>query len=749
MERGQGGAEDAGTRASASTPVPGVQFRVSGKDRRDTPSSAQDTVEAVRRKWRIPLRKGGAENNDGDGGLDEGEEQAGPSPMQPRQLSDRMGEEAEEDDDEGETLIYPDMADTRALGKKWKGKALIEMLGRVGEKTSGSKEQLLARFVRHATKISLADLPGTDLQKLSVIQVVYLLQQLGLPIAACRSVRLRHLERHVQAVQSSSNEQEPTSDDGQSNDDSVVMGDKDTRKRIASADHSTEGSQSEGDDVEDLEAQDYDSGDDKHAAQKHMRRRQAEPSVSSTTNRLDRKRRKERRAATPEADNANLAELAKQVQTMHVQLQRMQRVAARASLDGVGEAGSARKRRRKSKAAVASSSGSSSSDEDGVRASKSYATKRSKKEDTSELATAILTALETVGGGDGFSGKETAASAGILAIERTHPALVDLTKHKNDAYRFGCLLRRATTIDFTEAEGLGSIAWEGLVEQRANKIHAMIHAGAPVETYHQGKSRFFEHITWLLGLCARHGRDANRYSSQRRSQLSDWPGAWGRYERWLTNATQYLSYGGEAQRLEMETLMATAMSVGQTPSQISKLRSAFKLRSELANAGGQGNDGGRSFRGAYSRWQSRDEGGGSFESGGGLATRPPRRAQATGTGVQSSRDDRKVKRVCGRHMPSSVSILGEGVNGTVTLRLACNSCGGSGHRRYECPVQFYKEHKKCMPGFNANGERVSAAWDGNRITADTKELWARMKAEGYFKIPPVEDDPDSMPDLRP
>ena len=100
-------------------------------------------------------------------------------------------------------------------------------------------------------------------------------------------------------------------------------------------------------------------------------------------------------------------------------------------------------------------------------------------------------------------------------------------------------------------------------------------------------------------------------------------------------------------------------------------------------------------------------------------------------------------------MPNAASIIGEDTPGAVPFKLACNGCGIEGHRRFECPTQYYKDHGACMPGFNSRGERVAAAWNGNNITNATKENWMRLRAQGQFLQPPNEEDPASMPDLRP
>jgi hypothetical protein len=98
-------------------------------------------------------------------------------------------------------------------------------------------------------------------------------------------------------------------------------------------------------------------------------------------------------------------------------------------------------------------------------------------------------------------------------------------------------------------------------------------------------------------------------------------------------------------------------------------------------------------------------------------------------------------------MPQAQDILGTDIAGTVAITSACNECGGK-HRRFECPRAFAKDHPgKTMPGFDANGARVPAAWNGDNITPATRQQWVRMQGLG-FTLPPERGDPATMPALH-
>eukprot|EP00961_Rhodomonas_salina_P278493 3762778-Rhodomonas_salina.4 len=89
----------------------------------------------------------------------------------------------------------------------------------------------------------------------------------------------------------------------------------------------------------------------------------------------------------------------------------------------------------------------------------------------------------------------------------------------------------------------------------------------------------------------------------------------------------------------------------------------------------------------------------------------------------------------------------------VDVFVKCNTCwlqrdGGLGHCLFECAQQFANDNPgKTMPGFDANSTKIPGAWQGNNITAATKQQWVAMQGQGYFKIPPVTGDPGSMPGI--
>jgi hypothetical protein len=54
----------------------------------------------------------------------------------------------------------------------------------------------------------------------------------------------------------------------------------------------------------------------------------------------------------------------------------------------------------------------------------------------------------------------------------------------------------------------------------------------------------------------------------------------------------------------------------------------------------------------------------------------------------------------------------------------CRNCGRGAHSTFECPVNYFNRFGEC-PGFDAGGNKVSAAWVGEDITAHTKKAWAK------------------------
>ena len=105
-------------------------------------------------------------------------------------------------------------------------------------------------------------------------------------------------------------------------------------------------------------------------------------------------------------------------------------------------------------------------------------------------------------------------------------------------------------------------------------------------------------------------------------------------------------------------------------------------------------------------------------------------------------------------MPQAKGVIGADTPGAVDVHVQCNACGlpadgGMGHRRFECAQQFAQDNPgKTMPGFDASGAKIPGAWQGNNITAATRQQWVAMQGQGYFKLPPVTGDPASMPGIR-
>ena len=99
-------------------------------------------------------------------------------------------------------------------------------------------------------------------------------------------------------------------------------------------------------------------------------------------------------------------------------------------------------------------------------------------------------------------------------------------------------------------------------------------------------------------------------------------------------------------------------------------------------------------------------------------------------------------------MPNAQSVIGLDTGGSVAVTATCDDCGGK-HRLFECPRKFARDNPgKTMPGFDANGTRIPASWNGDNITPATKQQWLRMQGLGFFTLPPERGDPATMPALQ-
>ena len=616
----------------------------------------------------------------------------------------------------------PELGDREAVADAFTSGQLANLLKEAGEAWSGNKNQLVTRFVRHATRGGIEqELHEADLKDLTALQLAHELQERGIAPEMLSAKEQRQALREF--LRSRRNER--AREDAEN--------DEEKEEELEQNDSSDPSESQESELEEEMQEEEAGAGTAMqeravpraHQIQPNQRRegpmvrvmRQLGAQVNKLSTRLEQLEQGEKRNV--QRNQARGAWAERQC----------------SSGSDSEEKDEARPRRRQNKTRqvirrrVQLSSGSEEEDEKRPRKAK-------KGDGATDLAAAIVNAIEAIGGGEADGERSASASAGAAKIEATRPAEVDLRKHRNDSYRLGLLLKRATMGSFEDKGGMEMIGWRTTVDQRTSLIHGLVHTGATREEYAEGEALFFEHITWLLTLATEHAT-ADRYRRARSKQQAAWPVVWADHKKWLRQATKHMTGGDKALRMEMEILMTAAMACGHTPAQITKLNTAYKLRSSLAFA----------------------EGSGVTPGGGGRvrALAPPisdggREGRTDGRLGREGGKDGPGRR-CGEHMPNAVSVIGEGIPGAQGIKLLCNNCGkggsdATGHRGFECPVRFHRESGRCMPGFDAAGTRVPGAWNGNKITEATKEQWRQMQGQGLFRQPPKTGDQASMPDLR-
>jgi hypothetical protein len=377
----------------------------------------------------------------------------------------------------------------------------------------------------------------------------------------------------------------------------------------------------------------------------------------------------------------------------------------------------------------------------------------------STLATALTDSLASFA--DSASGNNNSVAV-IAKLDRTHPSLVDPRRHNNDPHKYGLLIRRMITVDYRDA-GIAALSWRRSCKQQITIIHGMIHSGTSQSMYNEGETLFIAYVNECITLAIEHDFQASKYTALRAKQLGLWNESFNDMKTSLREAGRYMKSSQITYRLQMEDIMTTALDVGMSTAQIKNLQTTFKLRSAL----------GSSFAGADDDFGAPPDA--AYPPRGAAASSGPLHRQNATNGALSN-DPRKPKKpnpgkvtfggsgdnhnapsqrtITGERMPLATSIMGAATHGASPCDLICGECGkggssDTGHRKFECPKKFALEHPgRTMPGFDRDGERIIAAWDGADINPSTKSQWLRMISQGYFTQPPFRSEPDKRPDLR-
>lgn len=111
----------------------------------------------------------------------------------------------------------------------------------------------------------------------------------------------------------------------------------------------------------------------------------------------------------------------------------------------------------------------------------------------------------------------------------------------------------------------------------------------------------------------------------------------------------------------------------------------------------------------------------------------PAWSATSGAGVPGGGDfgDRTVNRQRRKDslfvgQPASADIIGSNlaVWGTAGCKNACRMCNPRGrHASWECPFRYYTKLGEPCPGFDTQGQRLAAAWNGDQLSARTKAQW--------------------------
>ncbi len=115
----------------------------------------------------------------------------------------------------------------------------------------------------------------------------------------------------------------------------------------------------------------------------------------------------------------------------------------------------------------------------------------------------------------------------VAHLKRTHPALVDPSKHDNDTHKLGLILRSMLTLKTTTSEqGLTVITWKCSCDSLITDIHSLIHAAASAAQFAEGEAAFFAHVCEVISLATQFEDNATHHHAHRQRQMLWWMEVW-------------------------------------------------------------------------------------------------------------------------------------------------------------------------------------------------------------------------------
>ena len=358
----------------------------------------------------------------------------------------------------------------------------------------------------------------------------------------------------------------------------------------------------------------------------------------------------------------------------------------------------------------------------------------------SSLTLMVSSIASAITDGMAAANEGTSGAAASAKIDCTHPALIDPRKHGNDAHKFGLLIKRMIDLDYNAA-GLAGIAFKHSVKAKALEIQGLVHADASKNDYIEGESLFISLVNECISLALEHDKDTARYASHRMKQFGWWLEAFNTLKQDIRNSTRFWKTKTSTFRFQMEDLICTALGLGFSNTQLRTMKTSLRLRSDFLGAdsddddqAGLGRSTPRNPRTKRVRWDEEET----------TSSKHPRPKEDVKKVPSSSN-----KTSTGKRCPIAKSIVGASTPGAQDCDATCPDCNTVGHRRFECPVTFAKEYPgKSIPGFDKQGNRINAQWEGENLTTALKAQWTRLQNLGYFTEPSFRKNPDVGPDFR-
>ena len=77
----------------------------------------------------------------------------------------------------------------------------------------------------------------------------------------------------------------------------------------------------------------------------------------------------------------------------------------------------------------------------------------------------------------------------------------------------------------------------------------------------------------------------------------------------------------------------------------------------------------------------------------------------------------------------------------------CNSCpiAGEAHRLWECPLAYARAFGEACPGFDASGNHLPGAWEGDNLTDVTRQAWGAYISRHHIPASPTEEQIGGVP----